>query len=68
VDFLTHISGIEFNKAYSANEIINLQGIDLPFISFDHLVLSKMTTNRLRDKADVEELQKIARMKKRKKL
>ena len=68
VDFLTHISGIDFKKAYRAKEIINLHGLDLPLIDFDHLVLSKMTTNRLRDKADVEELQKIARMKQRKKL
>jgi predicted nucleotidyltransferase len=66
VDFITHISGIDFNKAYPAKEIVTLQGLDLPMIDFENLVLSKMTTNRLRDKADVEELQKIARLRKRK--
>ena len=65
VDFLTHVSGIDFNKVYQVKEIVNMQGLDLPLIDFDHLVLSKMTTNRLRDKADVEELQKIARIKKK---
>lgn len=66
IDFLTHISGIVFKKAYKAKITVNIQGLDLPIIDFDHLVLSKMTTNRLRDKADVEELQKISRIKKEK--
>jgi len=64
VDFLTHISGIDFNKAFSVKEMVLIQDLELPMIDFEHLVLSKMTTNRLRDKADVEELQKIARIKK----
>ena len=64
VDFLTHISGIDFKKAFDAKEMVLIQGLELPMIDFEHLVLSKMTTNRLRDKADVEELQKIARIKK----
>ena len=63
VDFLTHISGIDFKKAFDAKEMVLIQGLELPMIDFEHLVLSKMTTNRLRDKADVEELQKIARKK-----
>lgn len=62
VDFLTHISSIDFNVAYLAKEMVMIQGLELPMIDFEHLVLSKMTTNRLRDKADVEELQKIARI------
>ena len=40
VDFITH-SGIDFNEAYRAKEIVNIQGLDLPMIDFDHLVLSK---------------------------
>jgi predicted nucleotidyltransferase len=64
VDFLTHISGVDFEKAFNAKEMVLIQGLELPMIDFEHLVLSKMTTNRLRDKADVEELQKIARIKK----
>jgi predicted nucleotidyltransferase len=66
VDFLTHISGVDFNEAIRVKELAKIQGLDLPMIDFDHLVLSKMTTKRLRDKADVEELQKIAELKKNK--
>ncbi len=66
IDFLTQISGVVFNLAYKEKSFVNIQGLDLPMISFEHLILSKMSTNRLRDKADVEELQKIARIKKRK--
>lgn len=66
IDFLTHITGIEFNTAYHAKEMVNIQGLTLPVISFEHLILSKMTTGRLRDKADIEELQKIFKKKNKK--
>jgi len=31
----------------------------IPIIHYNHLILSKITSNRLKNKADVEELQKI---------
>ena len=63
VDILTKISGITFDEAYKKKIIENFGGLSIPFIDFHHLVLSKMTTNRLRDQADVEELQKIKKLK-----
>jgi hypothetical protein len=36
-----------------------LEGITVPVIHYRHLILSKITSERLKDKADVEELQKI---------
>jgi predicted nucleotidyltransferase len=62
VDILTKISGIFFDEAYEKRIIENMEGLSIPFLDFNHLVLSKMTTNRLRDKADVEELQKIKKL------
>lgn len=59
VDFLTHISGVDFGDADSRKVIGNFQGLSLPFINLQDLIISKITTTRLRDKADVEELQKI---------
>ncbi len=65
IDFLTRVSGVDFNRADKAKIIVSIQGLDLPMISFEHLILSKMTTNRLRDKADIEELQKISQGKRK---
>lgn len=65
IDFITRVSGIDFNQADKAKIIVSIQGLDLPMISFEHLILSKMTTNRLRDKADIEELQKISQAKRK---
>ncbi len=65
IDFITRVSGIDFNRADKAKIIVSIQGLDLPMISFEHLILSKMTTNRLRDKADIEELQKISQAKRK---
>jgi hypothetical protein len=66
VDILTKISGVTFDEAYKSKVVENFEGLSIPFLDFNHLVLSKMTTNRLRDQADVEELQKIKKLKNRK--
>jgi hypothetical protein len=63
VDIMTKISGVSFDEADTKKIIMNYEGLSIPFLDFNHLVLSKMTTNRLRDQADVEELQKIKKLK-----
>jgi hypothetical protein len=40
------------------SEILELEGVKIPVIGYDHLVQLKMMTNRLKDKADVEEFLK----------
>ena len=59
VDFLTRISMIEFEDAYQRKIIAEIDRIEIPFLHLNDLVLSKFNTGRLKDKADVEELQKI---------
>lgn len=59
VDFLTRISMIEFEQADQRKIIADIDGINVPFLHLNDLVLSKFNTGRLKDKADVEELQKI---------
>ncbi|MBL7829639.1 MAG: hypothetical protein JNK41_01325, partial [Saprospiraceae bacterium] len=39
--------------------LAQLDGLEIPYIHFNDLVLMKMNTGRLKDKSDVEELQKI---------
>ena len=59
VDFLTQISGIKFDEADKEKIIADIDGLPVPFLHLNHLVLSKFNTGRAKDKADIEELQKI---------
>ena len=59
-DFLTKINGVTFNEAWNSRIIAQLGDFGLPVISRNHLILSKISTNRTQDKLDVEELQKLS--------
>lgn len=55
---MNSISGVDFDDAYARRQIVHLDGMDVPFISYQDLVTNKCATGRTRDKADVEELQR----------
>lgn len=59
VDCLTYVSNIDFITAHNQKEIIVFEGVTIPIIHYNHLILTKISSDRLKDKADVEELQKI---------
>lgn len=63
IDFLTHINLIQFDGAYLKKNIVEIDGLKVPFIHLNDLVLSKINTGRSRDKGDIEELQKIQKAK-----
>lgn len=63
VDFLTKINLVNFGEANQQKITIDVDGLQIPFLQINHLVLSKMNTGRMKDKSDVEELQKIIRLK-----
>ncbi len=63
VDCLTKISGVKFNEAFEQKIIADFEGINVPIIQYKHLILSKLSSERLKDKADVDELQKVNRQK-----
>ena len=65
IDFMTFISGVNFNEAWQQKTMAVLDGISIPFIHLHHLVLSKVTTGRPQDKIDIEQLQKIQDLKNR---
>ncbi|GGI27197.1 nucleotidyltransferase [Pedobacter mendelii] len=64
VDFITKINLVEFEEASKRKIIVEVDGLKIPFLHLDDLVLSKFNTGRLKDKADIEELQHIQRNKK----
>jgi hypothetical protein len=65
VDFLTKISGIAFEEAYQQKVIGEINGLQIPVLHLNHLILSKISNERTKDKMDVEELQKIMRINKK---
>ena len=66
MDFLTRINLVEYEEADKQKISAEVDGLIIPFIHLNHLVLSKMNTGRPKDKADVDKLQQIERSRKKK--
>lgn len=49
---------MSFKAAKGNAENVELDGINVPVIGYDDLIKNKTLTNRLKDKADIEELAK----------
>ncbi len=65
IDFLTFITIVKFDEAFSQKVLLPLGDKFVPVLHVNDLILSKMTSDRIKDKLDVEELQKIIRINKR---
>jgi hypothetical protein len=57
--------GKSFMQAYKESIVVNKDEYNYRVLSFDDLIASKISTDRLKDKTDVEELHKIRLHKKR---
>ena len=64
IDFVTLISNISFEEAIREVKFFMLQNKNIPIIHYHHLLASKTNTGRLKDEADIEELEKINKYKK----
>ena len=56
IDFIGEIPGVDFEKCWKNRVEINVDGINVPFISRDDLIANKKASGRLQDLADVEEI------------
>lgn len=56
VDLLTFLSGVEFDDAYGRRVLVDVDGLDVPFIGRDDLRANKLASGRLQDLADAEQL------------
>ncbi len=66
IDFINRISGITYDEAENEVNHFPLQNIQVPIIQYEHLILSKISNERAKDKADVEELQRINKYREKK--
>lgn len=64
-DFITRINLVTFEEADKEKVIADIDGLKVPFIHFNHLILSKISTDRGKDKGDIDELRKISKLKRK---
>ena len=58
IDILTQITGVEFAEAQPHRLTVNVDGLDVPVISREHLLKNKRAVGRPQDQADVARLEK----------
>ena len=56
IDIITKIDGVDFNKAYSDKQKMEIEGIKIPFLSKEDLIKNKESTGREKDQLDVKYL------------
>ncbi len=61
VDFLTKVSGVSYEQADKEKIFADIEGVLIPIIHLNHLILTKISTGRLQDKTDIEKLQQVQR-------
>jgi hypothetical protein len=58
IDIMNNIDGVSFDDAYNRTEKVKFGYTLANFISKADLITNKLSSNRLKDKADAEELQR----------
>ncbi len=67
MDIFNAVTGLRFKEAFENSIPYQFQdGLEVRFIQLEDLIKNKMLTGRMKDKADVEELQKIRKYRNRK--
>ncbi len=56
IDIITKIDGVDFNKAYSDKQKMEIEGIKIPFLSKEDLIKNKESTGREKDQLDAKYL------------
>lgn len=62
LDIMTAIKGLEdisFDECFNMSAVVDIEGIPVRFLHYNHLIESKKAANRPKDQIDVIELEKI---------
>ena len=59
IQVLTGIDGISFERCRSDQILVNVLGLQIPFIGFDSLLANKAASPRNRDRIDLDELTRL---------
>lgn len=66
IDLLVDVDGVDFEECFERRIEVELDGVDLKFMSLQDLITAKKKTGRLQDLADAEQLEKIKEKKENK--
>jgi hypothetical protein len=58
IDILNSVKGLDFKSAYPNSSIMSVDGIEVRVIDYIDLIKAKRAAGRLKDLADIEELQR----------
>jgi hypothetical protein len=65
LDIITKMKGLEnlsFDECLKLASIADIDGLKIPFLHINHLIENKKATNRPKDRIDIQELEKIKRI------
>ena len=57
IDIVTTIDGVKFDQAYANRKVFVIEGLQVPVISLEDLIVNKRASGRTQDLADVEKLE-----------
>lgn len=57
IDIITQVSGLKFNEAHQQHEVIDVEGLALPFLSQSDLIKNKRATGREKDRLDADRME-----------
>jgi hypothetical protein len=64
IQVLTGIDGISFQRCTSDRILVNVSGLQIPFIGFDSLLANKAASPRSKDRIDLDELTRLRNLQK----
>lgn len=59
IDILTSISGVNFADAWNSRMVVNIEGMSVPVLGLQDLLINKSSTGRDKDIADIPIIKKL---------
>jgi len=68
IQVLTGIDGVTFDRCRSDRMMVNISGLQVPFIGFESLLTNKASSPRSKDRIDLEELTRLRDLQKKREI
>jgi len=68
IQVLTGIDGVTFDRCRSDRMMVNVSGLQVPFIGFESLLANKAASPRSKDRIDLEELTRLRDLQKKREI
>ena len=68
IQVLKGIDGVTFDQCRSDRMIVNISGLEVPFIGFESLLANKAASPRSKDRIDLEELTRLRDLQKKREI